>query len=116
MPGRDAPGNIAEFVPRAIFSQTFELSSVSSLPLEAFFELDLAAANQVDAHLLRLRQIRIDTHVLRHSRPCPSLRQTQRARVAQPDIAELCVSALTGFDRIGATCGVRGGDCELDFW
>src|ERR1700724_1029369 len=99
LPGRDAPGNVAEFVSGAIFPQAFELSSMPPLPLESLFELDLAATNQVDANLTRLAQIRIDTLLLTDASSRPPLREAQRAAVAEPDIAKLCVSAFAGFDR-----------------
>src|SRR6266576_1711993 len=98
-PGRGAPRNVAEFVSGAILAQALELPSVPPLALESFFQLDLAATNQIDAHPLRLSQVRIDAHVLTETRACPSLRHTQWASVAQPNIAKLGVSALAGFDR-----------------
>src|ERR1700716_2138507 len=113
-PGRGAPRNVAEFVPGAILAQALELPAVPPLALEPFFQLNLAATNQIDAHPLRLSQVRIDARVLTETRACPSLRHTKWASVAQPNIGKLGVSALAGFDRIRATRGACGRDSECD--
>jgi hypothetical protein len=41
------PGNVAEFVPFAIFAQAVEFATLPALALAALFEFHLAAANQV---------------------------------------------------------------------
>ena len=81
-PRRHAPADVAEFVAFPIVAQAFEFTPMPALPLQPFFELDLTAANQVDAHFLRFFDIGIDAHVLGKRRSRPSLGQAHRTLVA----------------------------------
>src|SRR5579863_4221568 len=98
--GGNAPADVAKFVAIAIVAQALEFTPVAALALQAFFKLDLAAADQVDAHALRFFDIRIDAHSLRETRAGPSFGNTHGALIAQPDIAETRVAARAGLDRI----------------
>src|ERR1700683_411691 len=99
-PRRHAPADVAELVAVAKISQAFKLASMSALPLQSFFELDLPAANQVNAHALRFFDVGIDANGLRQPRARPSFRDTQPALITHPDMAELRVTPGSRFDRI----------------
>src|SRR5579864_2915341 len=96
----NAPADVTEFVAVAIVAQALEFASVATLALQPFFKLDLAAADQVDAHALRFFDIGIDAHGLRETRARPSFGDTHGTLIAQPDIAETRVAARAGLDRI----------------
>src|ERR1700677_3279672 len=78
-PRRGTPGNIAELIAFAVVAEALKFASVPTLAFQTLLELDLPAANEINAKLLRLRKIGIDANRLFDSRPRPALGQAQRA-------------------------------------
>src|SRR5208282_270352 len=111
-----APTDIAEFVAFAKIAQTLEFAALPPLALQPLFKLDLPAADQVDAQLLRLFDIGVDTHGLSETRSRPSLGNAQRTLITQPGIAEMRVAARAGLDCVRSAAGAICRRRDFDAW
>jgi len=98
-----APGNVSEFVAFAVITQAFELAPLAGLPLQAFFQFNLAATDEIDPYLLRLLDIGVHTNHLCESCAPPSFSQAERALIPQPYVSERRIAARARTNRVRRT-------------
>ena len=108
-PRRRGPADVAILVAFAVFAQALEFAANAPHAGMAFFQLNLAAADQIHRLALGFIQIWVNLDLLLQRHPGPALGNPQRTLIAKVSIAKLRFSAFCRVNRVVLRrCASRG--------
>src|ERR1051326_4209866 len=113
--GGGGPADVAELVAFLVFTQAFKFPAYAALANQAFFQLDLAGAGEINVMAFSVFKIGKDADGLGERGTSPAFGKLRAAAITQISRAQLDITALQRTNSVARGCRIVGRRWDGDF-